>query len=830
MTLLFFRQKYSATDARTIVAGFIVRARIICVLIASPYSAIGIILSFFSACIGHIFWAALSNENRHGFLTLGTLWRVQTTRVAERWGYWTRDIIKPVYRALRRPRFEYRPIRTGREIRLLRILSSITGSSNDWSYELVHACLSSAPPFEAISYTWGSPETTHQILIDGLPFIVSEKVYRLLTAVGSLTRTGYVWIDSICINQTDAVEKSSQIMLMREVYSRASVVIAWLGEADESLAAAAREMVEEFAEQFKSGTGNAVEYYIRYAHSPDDRLPALQAFLNNPWFTRMWVIQEVAMSRELHVVYGREKMAWHSLEAAMAFCAAPWAAQMLATQHRRDIQAVSPSLIENALTLAEVRNTIPNEPGDFAKAVAFIFRAFGASDPRDKVYAILALTSAAEHELLKPDYRKTVEEVYTFAATYIYLYSPSNYPFRILPDAGVGLRRNFGHLPSWVPDWSAKARAGSVFEHFATFNASMHTQPKFDINLARGVMAIGGFMVDEIVGVSRSHDGPDVIATAMDTWDHLSSMTDYLFEANLLMRHAQDPYPTGQSVEDVLWRTLIADRFVEYPAMSLQQPAPEHVRDYYRAWKACISAASSRARRAESIDLDLHSVRSQFAASLTKGGFAPQAAQWAVLTGKSGHRFLWQQISAGTSYFAGIREPWWLPEAKNLLTCLMTAIWWAMDPERRTIQARLQLALEQQTRLTAKLDIPSAGLQDNGARSMPDQDPYAVRGALLPHATHSNPVLSFGAAIKECYKRRFCVTKKGYVGLVPEQTQVGDTICIFLGAPTPYLIRRVDESASVIESHRLVGECYIHGMMYGEMMKLASETRRIYLV
>ncbi|RYP04616.1 hypothetical protein DL764_004353 [Monosporascus ibericus] len=751
-------------------------------------------------------------------------------------------------------RFEYRPIRKNREIRLLRILSSATGSSKDWGYELVHTSLCTAPPFEAISYTWGSPEKTHQVLIDGLPFMVSEKVYRLLAAVGSLTRTGYVWIDSICINQTDAVEKSSQIVLMREIYGRASVVIAWLGETDESLAAAAREMVAEFAEQFRSATGNAVEFYLRYVLIPDGRLPALQAFLNNPWFTRMWVIQEVAMSRELHVVYGREKMPWRLLQAAIAFCAAPWVAQSLATQHRRGIQAVSPSMIANALTLAEVRNTIPNERGDFAKSVAFIFRSFGASDPRDKIYAILDLTSAAEHELLKPDYRKTVEEVYASAATYIYLHSPSNYPLRIFPDAGVGSRRNFDHLPSWVPDWSTKLRADSAFEHFATygngedhrvpfqpdrplfssansFSASMNTQPKFDIDLARGVMAIEGFLVDGIVGVSRFHDGPGVVATAMDRWDHLSSMTDYMHEVNLLMRHAKDPYPNGQSLEDVLWRTLVADRFVDYPGMSLQQPAPEHVRDYYRAWKACISAASSGARRAESIDLDLHSVRSQFAASLAKGGFAPLAALWAILTGRSGHHFLWLQVSAGTRYLAGIREPWWLPEAKNKLTWLMAGLWWAMDPERRTIQARLRLALEHQARLTANTDIPSAGVQDNDATSVPDPDPYAVRGALLQHASLSAAVLFFiRAATKECCRRRFCVTKKGYVGLVPEHTQVGDTICIFLGTSTPYLIRRVDGSATAMETHNLVGECYIHGMMYGEMMDLASESRWIYLV
>jgi hypothetical protein len=77
--------------------------------------------------------------------------------------------------------------------------------------------------------------------------------------------------------------------------------------------------------------------------------------------------------------------------------------------------------------------------------------------------------------------------------------------------------------------------------------------------------------------------------------------------------------------------------------------------------------------------------------------------------------------------------------------------------------------------------------------------------------------------------RRFCLTNKGYMGLVPPATKEED---IILGADMPFLLRSVEkdkreadygvksnkEETENLPAYRLVGECYIHGMMDGEMM------------
>lgn len=68
--------------------------------------------------------------------------------------------------------------------------------------------------------------------------------------------------------------------------------------------------------------------------------------------------------------------------------------------------------------------------------------------------------------------------------------------------------------------------------------------------------------------------------------------------------------------------------------------------------------------------------------------------------------------------------------------------------------------------------------------------------------------------LKRLHSRRPFISTTGYVGLCPDHAQPGDDICVFLGGSTPYLIRRNDGA-----TFTLVGESYVHGIMYGEIMK-----------
>lgn len=64
-----------------------------------------------------------------------------------------------------------------------------------------------------------------------------------------------------------------------------------------------------------------------------------------------------------------------------------------------------------------------------------------------------------------------------------------------------------------------------------------------------------------------------------------------------------------------------------------------------------------------------------------------------------------------------------------------------------------------------------------------------------------------------CHDRRFCVTKKGYFGIVPQQAKVGDVISIFAGAELPFVLRSREDA----QSYEVIGRCYIHGVSDGEV-------------
>jgi hypothetical protein len=90
--------------------------------------------------------------------------------------------------------------------------------------------LLSTPPYEAISYTWGDVKTTHYIIINGYLLPVTSNALEALHAVAPLWGLRLVWIDSICINQQDPLDKNQQVALMAEIYRRAARTLAWLGD------------------------------------------------------------------------------------------------------------------------------------------------------------------------------------------------------------------------------------------------------------------------------------------------------------------------------------------------------------------------------------------------------------------------------------------------------------------------------------------------------------------------------------------------------------------------------------------------------------------------
>ncbi|KAH8801453.1 heterokaryon incompatibility protein-domain-containing protein [Xylogone sp. PMI_703] len=81
----------------------------------------------------------------------------------------------------------------------------------------------------ALSYVWGKGKRTETILVDGKDLLITSHLHEILDHMRQTDDIRNIWVDAICINQQDAEEKTHQVRLMRDIYSRAENTFIWLG-------------------------------------------------------------------------------------------------------------------------------------------------------------------------------------------------------------------------------------------------------------------------------------------------------------------------------------------------------------------------------------------------------------------------------------------------------------------------------------------------------------------------------------------------------------------------------------------------------------------------
>ncbi len=121
------------------------------------------------------------------------------------------------------------------EFRLLEILTDKAETSNSTvRCKISHSNLIDPPEYRALSYCWGDPLVTRPIIVNGETRQVTTNLEEALQAVKA---QGFrkIWVDALCINQDDLLERGLQVTRMGLIYFKARQVIAWLGvEAENS--------------------------------------------------------------------------------------------------------------------------------------------------------------------------------------------------------------------------------------------------------------------------------------------------------------------------------------------------------------------------------------------------------------------------------------------------------------------------------------------------------------------------------------------------------------------------------------------------------------------
>jgi hypothetical protein len=368
----------------------------------------------------------------------------------------------------------YTPLdRATREIRLAHLAPS-PNLEEQPSCTLHIVSLDESPYFEALSYVWGDPKITAPIqlrasrrrssgdvgegpALSALPehefqstqWPVTMNLEASLRYLRHESQVRILWIDAICIDQSNVEERNHQVSLMKAIYSNAVLVRIWLGSpspgSDDAMA---------ILKQLGQGT---LLSKIRLGNRrlENDDLESVIQVMRRPWWTRTWVRQELILAKRAFFHCGFSSLEWTELPGSPERNAL---AQKLRTAVTLD--QFTPEtlyfLLDHFSSLVQLETLkltfLTQESKSTESDVSFILalgRLCSKSDDRDSIYGFLGLMSERVAHQIKPDYNMSTSEVFQDAAVHLMACSNSLTFLSLTTYTAKQGRR----LPTWVPSW-----------------------------------------------------------------------------------------------------------------------------------------------------------------------------------------------------------------------------------------------------------------------------------------------------------------------------------------------------------------------------------------
>jgi Heterokaryon incompatibility protein (HET) len=643
-------------------------------------------------------------------------------------GWGPKEMIEQMTRGLNRlpnqpAMFRHRPLND--DIRLF-VLHSGDGSAQIKGH-LMHVSPANRVRYEALSYTWGPPADSKSILLNDGLLPVTDNLYCALLHLRLPSSPRYLWIDAICINQKDNVEKSVQIQRMTSIYQLASQVLIWLGPSqhDSDLAMDVingRDIFNIPGEDREPRAFNLGNVIAVVEGSPTEKESiAVFRLLNQPWWTRVWCLQEVAVANSDPVILCGHK-------------SVPWSAYTTISAKKLEIGVRMDWRTQLCLQEFERRRDFVNARDQFQKkhstmSLSFLLRnamTMRSTDPRDKVYALLGIAREEDRQALIPDYDRPVDQVLIDTMTYVMLNEGGPNILSFVKSPNSLLEKQSATLPSWVSSWTWKAHRPPLWNE-GLYNTSKGFNAPVSFLEDGKVLCIKGLhfdTVDHISAVIRgpgARDGDSAVGVFSQIIENLGRWLDDVSEERRSSicptstgnphRQKWKPSSLNESLanSDAFWRTLIADRYVTIDDRHAT-PAPPFCSELFEI-----------ARRGRELMRD-------------------------------------ERIGRLIPLFERAKTE--VPNMQNPLFLSLSpedAVSWIVSP------------------LMSEMSI-------------------------LPG-------------------RRLFVTRNAHLGLAGKAVQEGDLVTILAGGDVPFLLRAREGGEQRPYDVQLVGEAYVHGVMYGEAIE-----------
>ena len=415
--------------------------------------------------------------------------------------------------------YQYSPLpSTDKTIRLL-CIPPADHISDPLVCQMRQVRLIDKPEYAALSYTWGAQVFDHHFICDGRRLAITANLDAALRRFRTMT-WWMLWVDAVCINQTNIPERNYQVSIMKHIYSQASRTFVYLGEPclfdGEALnlmmsLAQLAQLLEKYSltELQNMKAPDVALLASCLPHPQHAAWEAMQSLFSSPWFGRMWIIQEVVLSSDLVVMIGGYRFNWELVTRTMhTYTRFDFKLFKLTLSQNETVRQNFIRYMRSVLRLSPHRND-----SQYRSLIKLLcsFRECHSSDPRDKVYALFGLANdQGLHQMVPVDYAKSVEAVYLECAEFLVRNGDGMEMLDqagILPsrdDTSVGLS-----MPSWVPDWS-RARLTPIIPQGDFFRAAGETKPDMGFETRRIGLHVRGICIDVI----------DALAPVLNMYEH----------------------------------------------------------------------------------------------------------------------------------------------------------------------------------------------------------------------------------------------------------------------------------------------------------------------
>ncbi|KAI1277293.1 heterokaryon incompatibility protein-domain-containing protein [Xylaria sp. FL0933] len=489
--------------------------------------------------------------------------------------------------------------------------------------QLVEKKLTSSLSYKALSYSWKNEDVAPDVAIfcNSKPIHISANLHAALRRLRAPNEVVRIWVDAICINQQDDAERAYQVGMMRDIYQNSSEVLIWLGESgphddtgdyvlvnegaggddlrgapdnpnvvewfgDERdipklktyfSPAAEEERTRRFDDKtcdifgtfcvlhlLASGVPVDKIWHLRHVSYSTSIVNGLNAIMEKAWWRRIWVVQETVVAKKPVVYYGNMCAPWRLFALA--------AVEYDTSRVRNNLDGIFTQLKsgQSLMQFTHVIMEIESTRRSWQKLEPLVpltllrkFRSRLATDPRDKVFAVLGLirswgreSSGQAMQGITPDYATRDHEIF-FRTTVLLIRNT-----RSLAVLAGTLQRivDQSPMPSWVTDWNCAPTAN---EHIRLSNIQLYSAAEYlsgSVALhGQAILETQGCLVDKVEHVGRvleNGQGRNRAKLTVLEWHESLPSTSRLNEGE---------YIEGGSLYTAFWRTLCSDlEFVQY--------------------------------------------------------------------------------------------------------------------------------------------------------------------------------------------------------------------------------------------------------------------------